>query len=239
MGYIGTQKYRDPEIGPVNVTCRQNASSFKARWKGQVLHVTVPYGMSLEEYNRIFDSLRTKILESKPKAFYSFDSRFDFDLFSVSIEPTGPAHPRSHLQQPDPGSSDWHIFLPDKTNFANHQIEANIAKIIKIIAESYFPTVADEASIISEEIFGHKFDVLPMDGYRTLGHCSSHGLIHLSHALAFFDKDLRRLIICHEFAHLTHMDHSPAFHRLLDSYMGGRERALERILKAFAWPVPR
>ena len=49
--------------------------------------------------------------------------------------------------------------------------------------------------------------------------------------------DLRRFVVCHELAHLSEMNHSAAFHRLCDSYLGGREAELNRAVKAFRFPV--
>ena len=55
----------------------------------------------------------------------------------------------------------------------------------------------------------------------------------------FLPKDLIEYIICHELAHLTHMNHSPQFHALVNKYVNGLEKALEKKLKAFTWPVIR
>ncbi len=76
-------------------------------------------------------------------------------------------------------------------------------------------------------------------GLRTLGTCSPSGTVTLSAALMFLPDELREYIVCHELAHLTHMDHSARFHALCDRYCGGREAALRAALRAFRWPIPR
>jgi len=53
----------------------------------------------------------------------------------------------------------------------------------------------------------------------------------------FLTRELREYIICHELAHLREMNHSAAFHRLCDSYLGGREASLEKKLREYRWPV--
>ncbi|MBR5030335.1 MAG: M48 family metallopeptidase, partial [Muribaculaceae bacterium] len=76
-------------------------------------------------------------------------------------------------------------------------------------------------------------------GLRKLGHCTPKRVIQLSGNLIFLPTDLIEYIVCHELAHLTHMNHSPQFHALVDKYLMGREKALERKLRAFQWPVIR
>lgn len=76
-------------------------------------------------------------------------------------------------------------------------------------------------------------------GHRTLGTCSSRGEIRLSRVCVFLSPELRRYIFCHELAHLTHHDHSAAFHRLLDRYLDGREAELTRALQGYNWPILR
>ncbi len=51
--------------------------------------------------------------------------------------------------------------------------------------------------------------------------------------------DLIRYVICHELAHLTQFNHSPAFHELLNKMLDGREVELKRQIDAFPWPIDR
>lgn len=46
-------------------------------------------------------------------------------------------------------------------------------------------------------------------------------------------EHLRDFIILHELCHTRHHNHSPQFHALLDSLVGGRERLLNRELKQY------
>jgi predicted metal-dependent hydrolase len=48
---------------------------------------------------------------------------------------------------------------------------------------------------------------------------------------------LREFIILHELCHTRHHNHSVAFHALLDSLLGGKEKALNRELKAHIIPI--
>lgn len=69
------------------------------------------------------------------------------------------------------------------------------------------------------------------------GCCYRHGRrIRLSAIMLFLPLELRRFIIHHELAHLTHHDHSAAFHALCNQYCNGRERQLDKALKSFRLP---
>ena len=74
-------------------------------------------------------------------------------------------------------------------------------------------------------------------GMRKLGHCTAKRIIQLSRNLMFLPEELIRYIICHELAHLTHMNHSPEFHALVNQYTDGREKELEQQLRQFRFPI--
>lgn len=77
-------------------------------------------------------------------------------------------------------------------------------------------------------------------GTRTLGSCyPSRRRIILSAACLFLPAELREFVICHELAHLTHPDHSAAFHALCNAYLGGKEKASIARLKSWQWPILR
>jgi hypothetical protein len=59
------------------------------------------------------------------------------------------------------------------------------------------------------------------------GSCSFHtGEIRLSHRLRAVPDWVLDSVLVHELAHLTHPDHSPAFHRLADGYPRHREAGI-------------
>lgn len=77
-------------------------------------------------------------------------------------------------------------------------------------------------------------------GTRTLGSCyPSQRRIILSAACLFVPAELREFVICHELAHLTHANHSAAFHSLCNTYLEGKEKALISRLKSWQWPILR
>lgn len=74
-------------------------------------------------------------------------------------------------------------------------------------------------------------------GSHTLGHCSRSGIITISAYVLFFPEHLRRYIVCHELAHLTHFNHSPAFHQLCNEYCQGNETAWRKEVRQFRFPI--
>ena len=62
------------------------------------------------------------------------------------------------------------------------------------------------------------------------GSCSSKGNINLNMRLILLPEHLQDYVILHELCHLRHQNHGPAFHALLDSLLGGKEKELQREL---------
>lgn len=61
--------------------------------------------------------------------------------------------------------------------------------------------------------------------------------INLSLYTLLLPEEVKRLVLLHELCHTLHMDHSPAFHRELDAWLGGRENELEIRLKHYTTSI--
>lgn len=66
---------------------------------------------------------------------------------------------------------------------------------------------------------------------RRWGSCSGKGCIRLNWRLVQAPDPVRRSVVAHEVAHLTHFDHSPAFHARLAQLFEGDVSATDRWLK--------
>lgn len=64
------------------------------------------------------------------------------------------------------------------------------------------------------------------------GSCSSSGAIRYSWRLVLAPSDVRRATAAHEVAHRVHMDHSPAFHALVEHLYGSDPTPHRRWLRA-------
>lgn len=70
------------------------------------------------------------------------------------------------------------------------------------------------------------------DARSRWGSCSSHGHIRMGWRLVMAPHAVRRSVVAHEVAHLTHMDHSARFYALLDRIFDGDRKSCDAWLKA-------
>jgi predicted metal-dependent hydrolase len=69
------------------------------------------------------------------------------------------------------------------------------------------------------EHFGVLYRRMQIRRQRTRwGSCSTSGTISLNCCLLFHPPEVVRYLLAHELAHLTHMNHSPRFWRLVEQY---------------------
>jgi len=66
---------------------------------------------------------------------------------------------------------------------------------------------------------------------RRWGSCAADGTIRINWRLVMAPDAVRRSVVAHEVAHLTHFDHSPAFHAHLEALFEGDLPAANRWLK--------
>lgn len=82
---------------------------------------------------------------------------------------------------------------------------------------------------------GLRYTKLSIRAARTKwGSCSATNGISLSLFLMQLPEHLRDFVILHELCHTVHHNHSPRFHALLDTLVGGREKELNRELRSYA-----
>lgn len=85
--------------------------------------------------------------------------------------------------------------------------------------------------------YGLRYTSLRISSAHTRwGSCSGKNGISLSLFLMLLPEHLREFIILHELCHTQHHNHSAAFHALLNTLVGGKEKALNRELKAYHIP---
>ena len=82
--------------------------------------------------------------------------------------------------------------------------------------------------------FGFRYGRVTIRATRSKwGSCTADNNLSLSLWLMTLPEHLVDYVILHELCHTRHHDHSPRFHALLDSCLGGREKALRKELRAY------
>lgn len=84
---------------------------------------------------------------------------------------------------------------------------------------------------------GFKYSSLRISSAHTRwGSCSGKNGISISLFVMLLPEHLREFIILHELCHTRHHNHSAAFHTLLNTLVGGKERLLIKELKGYHIP---
>ena len=243
--YVYTQKYVDPQLGLVHINVRSAARRFVARWRFDGVHITVPAYTTIDEYRRVLVEFTPRLLEKRLNSpeINSIGYSFSNDLWSVEI-----VHDSLFASQTigvcrassDEDCCKFMICVSNDWDFSHPDSEVLIRKAMTRIAK--FVThnrVLDEAWDIARAFgLSHLVKAWKVGrGEQRLGTCSHSGEISLSNRLAYMPPQLRRHIITHELAHLTHHNHSAEFHALWAKYDGSNHYELKRELKNFKFPI--
>ena len=210
----------DKEFGKVVVTLRRGMKNVRCRWRGNRLYMSAPYGME-KQLEGLVDADRDKI-----RALNHQKITFHDGQVIPCIDPAD-------------GVS-LYMRVPADLDLESDAAMRALSKVISLlfgrIAHRYLiPYAQSEAARLGLKPRGFEIG----KGTVKLGHCTRGGMIQLSRHLMLLPEPLVQYVVCHELAHLTHMDHSPAFHALLDSYLDGRSAELDRQIAHFPWPILR
>ncbi len=232
-GYI-----EDKEFGKIYVELRRGMTSVRFTYysDGHLL-MRAPLGVSLADLQRMVDANREQLrrLPRPEGVTFQFGQVIKCFGCSVAIEPQH-THPGYILNRWE--GDTLHVCPHKNASLDDEAIKRTISKVIgramEIQAEKVLlPFAREVADGLGLKPAGFEVG----RGMRKLGHCTAKRVIQLSRNLMFLPEPLVRYIICHELAHLTHMNHSPEFHALCDQYCNGQEKALERQLRQFRFPI--
>lgn len=237
MKYLASQRYCHPELGVVHIIVRSNACNFTARWKNDELLLTIPKYTTLEEYNETLAELMPVIVRNKPESRF-FYVGWTYDTSFYHFEVVAGTDKNFHREV----DYDKHIVTfkmatdiqPDGSLEFNKFVNEGLEEYAKILADS---VVIPEALKLAGELGVKPKSISIGRGTNVLGRCYGSGRILFSRNLIFYPADHRRYVYAHEFAHLTHMNHGPAFHALLDKYLDGREQELKKASDEFVIPI--
>ena len=231
----------DKEFGKVVVTLRRGMKNVRCRWRGNRLYMSAPYGME-KQLEGLVDADRDKIRALNHQKITFHDGQvipcFHTTL-TISTDAKLTTNCVAHGIDPADGVS-LYMRVPADLDLESDAATRALSKVISLlfgrIAHRYLiPYAQSEAARLGLKPRGFEIG----KGTVKLGHCTRGGVIQLSRHLMLLPEPLVQYVVCHELAHLTHMDHSPAFHALLDSYLDGRSAELDRQIPHFPWPILR
>lgn len=231
----------DKEFGKVVVTLRRGMKNVRCRWRGNRLYMSAPYGME-KQLEGLVDADRDKIRALNHQKITFHDGQvipcFHTTL-TISTDAKLTTNCVAHGIDPADGVS-LYMRVPADLDLESDAATRALSKVISLlfgrIAHRYLiPYAQSEVARLGLKPRGFEIG----KGTVKLGHCTRGGVIQLSRHLMLLPEPLVQYVVCHELAHLTHMDHSPAFHALLDSYLDGRSAELDRQIAHFPWPILR
>ena len=230
--------FEDEEFGKVYVELRRGMTSvrFTYRPDGSLL-MRAPQSVTVDELKRVLDNNREKLRNLSAPSVPEMHIGQVIECFRcrVVIEATEP--------RPDYVSIRWeddllHVKVHESADLKDARtvefVSGMISRSMEYIADKVLlPFAREVADGLGLKPAGFEIG----RGMRKLGHCTTKKVIQLSRNLMFLPEELVHYIICHELAHLTHMNHSPQFHALCDQYTGGKEKELEQQLRQFRFPI--
>lgn len=228
----GSGTFNHESLGLIKYTVRSSARRVTARWRPDMLSLTLPPGMTAGQLEDALKQMEGRLLARRPKESpYSISRTFDFGDFSISIKGVDGYGQRCSTHQTS--RTTFEIRLDSAAETDRAEVIKAIGKAMRAIARFTAPGILlPRARELADKVEKHPIKWEISSGLRVLGHCNSRGVIALSYFVVFLPEELRDYIIYHELAHLTEMNHSAAFHRICNEYCGGRERALIAALRA-------
>ena len=228
----------DKEFGKIYVELRRGMTSvrFTHHADGHLL-MRAPLGVKISDLQRMVDINREQLrqLPRPHQVTFRFGQVIECYKCRVIIEPQGkmPGYILNHWD-----GDTLHLQPHESADLDNEDVKRTLSTVIgRAMDVQAHAALLPLAQRVADELELKPASFEIGRGMRKLGHCTTKGVIRLSRNLMFMPEELIRYIICHELAHLTHMNHSPQFHALVNQYTGGQEKQLEKQLRNFHFPL--
>ena len=239
MHYKLNRRFVHPELGEVAVREHATTTRFTGRWKSpDLLLLTIPRHTTPSLFRQTLEKLVPRLTAIRPtRRTYAPGWRFhtpEMDFVIAQSEADG-----AFRGTVDRINKETVLYMPRMA------ADTDITRFhtwVKAVLDNYAKKHASAILLPLAREYARVAGVSPRAiaisyGQRVLGRCNAKGEILLSRNLVFYPEELRRLVIMHEFAHLTHLNHSPSFYALLNQYLGGDHARLRHSLKTFQTPL--
>lgn len=226
-----------PRLGRVTVAVNASSRKLSARWSGGRVKVVVPPLCPYSQLTRFLDECTGPLLANRPPTPEIADgSVITLPLFTLTFASDSAIPPGKLVVNRSDDNRLSLLHHPDTDISDTARLSAVIEKAVGRLCGHLLLNHAHE---VATSLRLHPREWRLGSGKRILGTCSALGVITLSRMVLFLPRELMDYVILHELAHLTHHDHSPEFHALLDRYCGGREKEFVSRLRHYSWPIVR
>ena len=232
-GYI-----EDKEFGKVYVELRRGMTSVRFTYHpdGHLL-MRAPLGVTAADMQRMVDINREGLRRLPRPETVSFHMGQVIECYKCRVIIESQSRMPGYILNHWEGDT-LHLQIHQNADLDDDGIKRTISSVIgRAMEVQAHASLLPLARQVAEELGVAPAGFEVGRGMRKLGHCTAKRVIQLSRNLMFLPEALVRYIICHELAHLTHMNHSPQFHALVNQYCGGKEKELERQLRQFRFPI--
>ena len=231
----------DKQFGRMIITVRCNMRNISFIAKNGALHISVPPGTPREHLEQAVEESRdrlVRLLEQSTAPAVTFHDGQRIPYYGGEIVIGLGTKNDGYIHSEPPTDGVVRLTVSPSCSFDDEWTTKAISRLISSQMEA---VVYCDVRPLLEEIaaeLGVKYSGFDIGrGVRKLGHCTADNVIMLSRNVALLPEHLIRYLICHELAHVTHKNHSSAFHALVNVYTGGREKALAAELRDFRWPI--
>ena len=228
----------DEEFGKIYVELRRGMTSVRFTYHadGNLL-MRAPLGASVADLKRMVDVNREQLRQLPRPESVSFHIGQVIECFRCRVVIEGQCRMPGYILNHWEGDT-LHLQIHESADLADENIKRTISRVIgRAMEVQAHAVLLPFARRVADELGLNPAGFEIGRGMRKLGHCTSKKIIQLSRNLMFLPEELIRYIICHELAHLTHMNHSAQFHILCNQYTGGHEKELEKQLRQFRFPI--
>lgn len=232
-GYI-----EDKEFGKIHVELRRGMTSVRFTYHadGHLL-MRAPLGVSVADMQRMVDMNRERLRTFPRPDSVTFHLRQVIECYKCRVIIESQSRMPGYILNHWEGDT-LHLQVHESANLEDDNVKRPLSSVIgRAMDVQAHAVLLPFAQRVADELGLQPAGFEVGRGMRKLGHCTSRNVIQLSRNLMFMPEELVHYIICHELAHITHKNHSPQFHALCDKYCGGKEKALERQLRQFRFPI--
>lgn len=232
-GYI-----EDKEFGKIYVELRRGMTSVRFTYHTDgLLLMRAPLGVSVADLQRMVDMNREQLRTFPRPDSVAFHLGQVIECYKCRVIIESQSRMPGYILNHWDGNT-LHLQVHETANLDDDNVKRTLSSVIgRAMDVQAHAVILPFAQRVADELGLKPAGFEVGRGMRKLGHCTAKKVVQLSRNLMFLPEHLIRYIICHELAHLTHMNHSPEFHALCNQYCDGQEKQLEQQLRQFRFPI--